>query len=49
MAVAVGERTLGCGTHVREDERGCGFAGETFEIDAVPGGDGGSEDTGFWA
>ena len=49
MAVAVGERTLGCSTNVGKNKRGRGLARDTFEIYAVPGRDGGGEDARFWA
>ena len=46
VAVVLGEGALGGGTDVGEDQAGTGFGSDTFEIHAVPGGQGGGEDTG---
>lgn len=49
VAVGVAEISFGGGAHVCEDEGGGGFGGESREVDAVPGGDGRSEDAGVGA
>ena len=49
MAITIREGAFGCGTHVSEDERGGGFAGEALKVDAIPSRDRRSEYTRFWA
>lgn len=44
MAVAVRERSLGRGAQMGKDQGGRGFARQSFQIDAIPGGHGGGED-----
>ena len=38
VAVLIGQVAFGCGANVGEDEGGRCFAGETSQVDAVPGG-----------
>lgn len=49
VAVCVGESSFCCCAHVREDEIRACLCGETLEVLAVPGGDGGCEYAGLWA
>jgi hypothetical protein len=49
VAVAVREVALGGGANMGEDKGRGRFRRETFEVDAVPCGNGGGKDTGLWA
>jgi hypothetical protein len=49
MAVAIGEGRLGCSPDMGEDEGRDGLGRETFQVLAVPGWEGGSEDARFGA
>lgn len=46
VAVRIGKAALGGSAYMGEDQRGCGFRGETGEIDAVPSGRRAGEDAG---
>jgi len=46
MAIAIAERSFGCGADVGEDEIRCCFGGEARKVDAVPGRGRGGEDAG---
>ena len=46
VAVRIRKAALGRSADVGEDERGCGFRGETRQIDAVPSGRCAGEDAG---
>jgi hypothetical protein len=47
VAVGVGKVTCGRGAYVCEEQARRGFGGDAGQVDAVPGGDSGSEDAGF--
>lgn len=47
MAVAVRERSLGRGSQVGKYQGGCGFGGQSFQIDAIPSWNGGRKDAGL--
>lgn len=49
MAVAVGQRSLACCSQVGKYEGRGGFGRQPFQIDAVPGWNGGGEDARFGA
>ena len=49
VAVIITERTFGSGSHMGKDQWRGRLRGYTLQVDAVPGGDGRSEDAWLWA